>query len=69
MFMTANRRADMTTYEIVADTARTFALRNKATGQFEHDGFPSKALVRSFFELHFGWRTASDPLGQYKLEN
>jgi hypothetical protein len=49
-------------YEITADTARTFALRNKDTGQFEHGGFPSKAMVRSFFELHFGWNPS------YRLE-
>jgi hypothetical protein len=46
----------MTTYEIVADSARTFALRNAETKQFEHGGFATKAMVRSFFELHFGWR-------------
>jgi hypothetical protein len=52
----------MTTYEITADTARTFALRNKATGQFEHGNFPSHTAVKSFFDLHFSWRT------DYRLE-
>lgn len=45
----------MTTYRIVADTARTFGLRNEATGQIDHGGFASTAWVRSFFKLHFGW--------------
>jgi hypothetical protein len=52
----------MTVYEIAADTASTFALRNKATGQFDHSGFPTKALIRSFFALHFGWNPS------YRLE-
>jgi hypothetical protein len=52
----------MTIYQIVADSSRTFGLRNKETGQFDHQGFASRAVVRSFFKLHFGWNAA------YKLE-
>lgn len=58
----------MTTYQIVAATARTFAIRNKATGQFDQDGFASKADARSTFNLHFAWRKADDILGQFRLE-
>jgi hypothetical protein len=53
----------MTIYEIVADTANTYGLRNKATGQFEHGHFPSMDMLRSFFKLHFGWNTS------YRLED
>ena len=56
------KETPMTVYEIAADTASTFALRNKATGQFDHSGFPTKALIRSFFALHFGWNPS------YRLE-
>ncbi len=58
----------MTTYQIVADTARTFALRNKATGQFEQSGFVSKQAARETFELHFAWRRADDILGEFRIE-
>lgn len=46
----------MTTYEIVADTARTFGLRNVATGQIDHGHFATRAMIRNFFAMHFGWR-------------
>ncbi len=52
----------MTTYRIIADTARTFGLRNEATGQIDHGSFSSQAWARSFFKLHFGWNTS------YRLE-
>lgn len=58
----ANTATTTTTYQIVADSARTFALRNKATGQFDHEGFPTKALIRKFWNLHFSWRAG------FKLE-
>jgi hypothetical protein len=45
----------MTAYEIVADTARTFALRNVETGQFDQTGFASRAAAVRTFNLHFGW--------------
>ena len=48
----------MTTYRIIADSARTFGLRNEATGQIDHGSFASQALVRSFFKLHFGWNAS-----------
>lgn len=57
----------MTTYRIVAATARTFALRNEATGQFDQDGFASKQMARDTFDLHFGWRKTDDVLGEFRL--
>ena len=58
-----------TTYQIVADSYRTFALRNKETGQFEHEGFPTIKMVLSFFQMHFAWRTEdNNPYGAYRLE-
>jgi hypothetical protein len=59
----------MTKYRIVADTARTFALQNIATGQNEQDGFASRRQAIATFEMHFGWRKADDILGEFKLEN
>jgi hypothetical protein len=47
----------MTTYEIVADTSRTFGLRNKETGQIDHGHFATRTMIRSFFKLHFGWNS------------
>lgn len=51
----------MTTYEIVMDTARTFGLRNVETGQIDHGHFASRTMIRSFFNMHFGWNS------QYRL--
>jgi hypothetical protein len=53
----------MTKYRIIADSADTFGLRNEATGQIDHGGFPTLSMIRSFFKLHFGW---DDP--SYRLE-
>ena len=58
----------MTTYEITAASHNTFALRNKATGQFDQDGFASKEAARRTFNLHFAWRKADDILGEFRLE-
>lgn len=58
----------MTTYQIIADSARTFGRRNKATGQIDHGSFASRKMVVSFFERHFSWRTSPDQLGEFKLE-
>lgn len=48
----------MTTYQIVSDTARTFGLRNKETGQIDHGLFATRKMIREFFNLHFGWNAA-----------
>jgi len=45
----------MTTYEIAADGARTYGLRNKDTKQIEHSQFLTIAEVRSFFKVNFAW--------------
>lgn len=47
----------MTTYRIVADSSRTFGLRNETTGQIDHGGFANRTMIREFFEMHFAWRT------------
>lgn len=52
----------MTTYQIRPETHNTFALYNVATGQFDHGGFTNRAIVRKFFNLHFGWNSS------YRLE-
>ncbi len=46
----------MTTFLIVADTNRTFSLRNVTTGRVEHGPFASRKMIREFFNLHFAWR-------------
>jgi hypothetical protein len=46
----------MTTYQIVADTSRTYGLRNKDTGQIDQGGFVSIKMIREFWEMHFSWR-------------
>ena len=52
----------MTHYRIIADTARTFGLRNEATGQIDHGSFSTITEVRSFYRAQFGF----DP--SYRLE-
>ena len=54
----------MTVYRIVADSARTYGLRNETTGQIDHGGFADKATVREFFKLHFAWRTQRNRFGE-----
>ncbi len=50
------------TYQIVASGAREYALKNKETGQFDHEGFISPAAAKRTFDLHFAWRPG------YRLE-